>query len=101
MKVALYRVEDIPDEGTVSVDFFGREVLVFKVAGKPKAIMNACLHIGGPLSRNGDKLVCAWHGAEFACQNGQRLAGPAGRDSHLMFIPTRVEDGVLNYVWAE
>jgi nitrite reductase/ring-hydroxylating ferredoxin subunit len=101
MKVALCRVEEIPDDGTVSVDFFGREVLALKVDGTPKAIMNACMHIGGPLSRNGDTFVCGWHGAEFDCHDGHRLKGPARAESRLMFIPTRVEDGVLTYVYGE
>ena len=101
MRVPLCQVEDIPEEGTKSVDFFGREVLVLKVEGKPKAIMNTCMHLGGPLSRDGEKLVCGWHGAEFACANGQRLKGPAQAGSHLMFLPTRIEDGALTYVWGE
>jgi hypothetical protein len=33
-------------------------------------------------------------------RNGQRLAGPARPDSRLMILPTKVIDGVLNYVYG-
>ena len=54
MKVPLCRIDEIPDEGTKTVGFFGREVLVLKVDGAPKAIANVCMHLGGPLQREGD-----------------------------------------------
>lgn len=101
MKVPLCKVEEIPDDGEKSVDFFGREVLVVSVEGKPKAIMNVCIHLGGPLQRDGDKLVCAWHNAEFSIADGRRLKGPARPDSRIMILPTRVEDGTLMYVYGE
>ena len=101
MKVAICKVDDIPDEGAKVVDFFGREVLVLKVDGNPKAIMNTCMHLGGPLNCDGEKLVCAWHGAEFSSRTGERLQGPARRDSRLMFLPTRIESGALTYVYGE
>jgi nitrite reductase/ring-hydroxylating ferredoxin subunit len=101
MKVALIKVDEIPDGGVKTIDFFGREVLVLKSDGKPKAIMNTCMHLGGPLGCQDGKLVCAWHGAEFAIGDGRRLKGPARPDSRLMFLPTRIEDGVLTYVYGE
>jgi nitrite reductase/ring-hydroxylating ferredoxin subunit len=36
--------------------------LVFKVEGRAKAVLSICTHLGGPLERYGDKLVCEWHG---------------------------------------
>lgn len=101
MKVPLCRVDEIPADGTKTVDFFGREVLVMNVEGKPKAIMNVCMHLGGPLERDGDTLVCPWHGAAFSCTDGRRLVGPARADARLMTLPTRVEEGVLTYVYGE
>ena len=101
MKVSLCKVDEIPEEGTRTIDFFGREALVLKVNGAPKAIMSTCLHLGGPLRREENKLVCAWHGAEFACEDGRRLKGPARADARLMVLPTRIEDGVLTYVYGE
>lgn len=101
MKVPLCQVDEIPEAGTKTVDFFGREALILRVNGTPKAIMSTCLHLGGPLHQEGDKLVCAWHGAEFALDDGRRLKGPARADARLMVLPTRVEDGVLTYVYGE
>ena len=101
VKVPLCKVEEIPEDGTKTVEFFGREVLVMKVSGIPKAIANVCMHLGGPLQRDGDKLTCSWHGAEYACVDGRRIKGPARKDSQLMFLPTRIEDGTLTYVYGE
>lgn len=101
MKVPLIRVEDIPAEGTANVDFFGRDVLVLQVDGAPKAIMNVCLHLGGPLHREDDCLVCDWHTAAFDVRDGRRIKGPARADTRLLVLPTRVEDGVLTYVYGK
>jgi nitrite reductase/ring-hydroxylating ferredoxin subunit len=101
MKVPLIRVEDIPNEGTAHVDFFGRDVLVLMVDGTPKAIMNVCLHLGGPLRRENDCLVCEWHSAVFNVHDGQRVKGPARQETRLLTLPTRIEEGVLSYVYGE
>lgn len=101
MKVSLCPLEGIPNEGAKTIDFFGREVLVFKTDGNPKAVLNVCIHLGGPLQREGDRLICQWHGAEFDCQHGKTLKGPAHPDSRLITLPTRVEDGALTYVYGE
>lgn len=101
MKAPLCSVVDIPDEGVKEIEFFGRSVLVYKVEGKPRAVANVCLHLGGPLECRGDKLVCLWHGAEYAQEDGRRLAGPVRQDARLMTLPTRIEDGVLTYVYGE
>lgn len=101
MKVPLCRVEEIVPEETRTVDFFGREVLIFEVDGKPKAVLNYCMHLGGPVKREGEKLVCQWHGAEFDSRNGKRLKGPARPDSRLIVLPTRVEDGMLIYDYGD
>ena len=101
MKAPLCPVIEIPDEGVKAVDFFGRSVLVYKVNGRPRAIANVCLHLGGPLQYEGEKFVCAWHGAEYSRSDGRRLAGPARQDARLMVLPTRIEDGMLIYVYGE
>lgn len=100
MKVPLCSVVEIPDDGVKAIDFFGRSVLVYKVAGKPRAIANVCLHLGGPLECKEGKFVCPWHGAEYSL-DGHRIAGPVRLDARLMTLPTRIEDGVLNYVYGE
>ncbi|HSE96474.1 MAG TPA: Rieske 2Fe-2S domain-containing protein [Methylomirabilota bacterium] len=101
MKVPLCPLEDIPVDGAKVLDFFGRPLLILTVAGTPKAVLNVCMHLGGPMTRDGDRLICDWHGAEFACQDGRRLAGPARPGSRLIILPTRVENGTLVYVYGE
>jgi nitrite reductase/ring-hydroxylating ferredoxin subunit len=101
MKVPLIRVQDIPNQGMTHVDFFGRDVLVLMVDGTPKAIMNVCLHLGGPLRRENDCLVCEWHSAAFNVRDGQRVKGPARQETRLLTLPTRIEAGVLTYVYGE
>ncbi len=102
MKHPLISLNEIPDAGSKVVDFFGRSVHVYKVEGKPKAVVNTCMHFGGPLDFKEVecKFVCQWHSAEFDME-GQRLKGPAPSQSKLMFLSTRVEDEKLYYVWGE
>jgi nitrite reductase/ring-hydroxylating ferredoxin subunit len=101
VKVPLCKMEEIPEGKTKAVDFFGREVLVLKVEGEPKAILNICMHLGGPLRREAKRLICQWHGAEFECDQGKCLQGPASPDSRLIILPTRVENGMVTYVYGE
>jgi nitrite reductase/ring-hydroxylating ferredoxin subunit len=101
MKTPLCSVAEIPPDSAIKVDFFGREALVYLVDGRPRAIANVCMHIGGPLAQQGAQFVCAWHGATFSCRDGRKLSGPGRPDARLMTIPTRVEGGTLFYVWDE
>jgi nitrite reductase/ring-hydroxylating ferredoxin subunit len=101
VRVPLCRLDEIPADGAKSVEFFGREVLVMRIQEHPRAIMNVCMHLGGPLHREGERLVCAWHGAEFSCANGRHLAGPGREDARLLTLPVVVEDGMVTYVYGE
>jgi hypothetical protein len=38
LKIPLCKVEEIPEEGTKTVAFLDREVLAFKIEGRPKAV---------------------------------------------------------------
>lgn len=101
MEVALAPVSEIPEEGVKKVDFFGREVLLTKSDGNPRAVMNVCMHLGGPLEQDGDKLGCAWHQAEWDLGTGKKIAGAGSPSARLMILPTKVIDGVLNYVYGK
>ena len=100
MKHELITLADIPEEGSIIVPFFGREVHVYRSGDGFRAAANVCLHFGGPLECRGRELVCPWHGARFAMETGERLEGPARKDARLMFLSTIVEDGALHYVWG-
>ena len=102
MKHAIIPIAEIPVENSRTVDFFGRQVHVVIGPGDvPAAYMDACTHLGGPLACVDGKLQCAWHEASFDLKSGKRLTGPAPEGANLMRIPTRIEDGVLTYVWGE
>ncbi len=101
MKHELIKLAEIPEEGTVIVPFFGREVHVYRSGTGYRAAANTCLHFGGPLECKGNALVCPWHGARFDMATGERLEGPAPKASRLMFLSTVAENGGLHYVWGE
>jgi nitrite reductase/ring-hydroxylating ferredoxin subunit len=101
MREQLIGIDDIPPTGTVTVDLLGREVPVMLLNGKPRAYLNVCMHHGGPLTLEGDTFNCGWHGSTFEARSGRALSGPVRPDARLIMLPTRVEDGVLTYVYEE
>jgi nitrite reductase/ring-hydroxylating ferredoxin subunit len=62
--------------------------------------LNACPHLGVPLdwlpgrflSADGQKIICAMHGAEFRLEDGLCLRGPC-RGEALTAVPYEVRDG--------
>lgn len=101
MRAPICPIKDIPADGALPVRFFDRDVLVYSVGGRPQAVFNACVHLGGPLRREGDEWVCPWHGARYDCATGRLLSGPDGTHPKLLVLPTVVEDGVLTYRYGE
>jgi nitrite reductase/ring-hydroxylating ferredoxin subunit/uncharacterized membrane protein len=67
------------DFKSVTVD--GTSVLIARSqSGELCAIANTCSHLGGPLgdgSRDGDVVVCPWHGSRFNLCSGAVIEGPA------------------------
>jgi nitrite reductase/ring-hydroxylating ferredoxin subunit len=63
-------------------DLEGVAVLVARSeeTGQVCAIANTCTHLGGPLDegkREGDTVICPWHGSRFDVCSGDVLDGPA------------------------
>ena len=67
------------------------------------AYVNSCPHVGTPLdmwpgrflTRDGEYILCATHGALFRIEDGHCVAGPCvGRG--LTPVETRVENDVVN-----
>ncbi len=64
--------------------------------------VNACPHIGVPLdwvpgrflSADGQRIVCATHGAEFTIGTGECTRGPC-RGDHLEPVVTEIKEGVV------
>ena len=101
MRYALCTVDQIPDQGSIIVPFFGRELHVFRSQGRIRAVANTCMHFGGPLECKDGHFVCPWHGARFDMETGAHVSGPAPKDSKLMFVSTMVEGNSLFYVWGD
>ena len=99
MRHRLLAVSDIPRTGSISADLLGREVLITMVNGKPRAYINVCQHHGGPLVLEGDRFTCEWHGSQFDARTGRALSGPVRPDARLIMLPTRIEEGMLVYVY--
>jgi nitrite reductase/ring-hydroxylating ferredoxin subunit len=101
VKHEICKAADVPETGSLIAPFFGREVHVYRLAGRIRAAANVCLHFGGPLDCKDGKFVCQWHGASFDMVNGEQIDGPAPKGSKLMYLSTVTEDGAVNYVWGE
>lgn len=80
--VKVARIEEIPTDQGMIVDFKGEEVGLFKVNGTCYAISAVCPHRGGPVgegSLNGTVVTCPWHGWRFDVCSGVNVINPASR----------------------
>jgi nitrite reductase/ring-hydroxylating ferredoxin subunit/uncharacterized membrane protein len=69
-------------EGLRQIEVGGIAILLTRVDGQLVALEDRCTHRGGPLSdgtRDGDCVVCPWHGSRFALATGEARLGPATR----------------------
>ena len=89
--------EDLPQGGMRRVSVNGAEILLSRSAGGAIcAISSVCGHFGGPLEqgdREGDTVVCPWHGSRFELCTGRVIDGPAIFPQPL--YETRVRDGKI------
>ena len=98
----LRRVEDMPDSGALAVRIDsatgGFEIVLLRQGDRVFGYHNECPHQGRNLDyvpgkfliRNGS-IICAAHGATFAVDSGNCLAGPCR--SGLLRVPLEVESG--------
>lgn len=78
--VTVARVEDIPDNGLVSVSAGDMDLVIAKCEGALYALEDRCSHEEFPLSAGelvGCELTCALHGARFDLASGAPRALPA------------------------
>jgi nitrite reductase/ring-hydroxylating ferredoxin subunit/uncharacterized membrane protein len=72
---------DLDDDALRAVRVAGVDVLVARArSGRVCAIASTCTHMGGPLAdgmRDGDSVVCPWHGSRFDLCTGDVIHGPA------------------------
>ncbi|MBI3725574.1 Rieske 2Fe-2S domain-containing protein [bacterium] len=78
-KLKVARAADIPEGGAITVAAAGKQVALFKVAGKVTAIDNVCAHRGGPLAEGfiqGTHVTCPWHGWTYDVATGASTMNP-------------------------
>jgi nitrite reductase/ring-hydroxylating ferredoxin subunit/uncharacterized membrane protein len=72
---------EVGDATMHRVELEGDAILLTRsIDGELCAIANVCSHFGGPLDegeRDGDVVVCPWHGSRFELCSGKVLGGPA------------------------
>jgi nitrite reductase/ring-hydroxylating ferredoxin subunit len=102
---ALCRVEDIPPGGSRGFapapgGFTG--LFAVRHAGQVFVYVNSCPHIGTPLdwvpdrflTGDGERIICATHGAEFGIGDGVCLRGPC-LGARLEPVMIQIEDGLI------
>jgi nitrite reductase/ring-hydroxylating ferredoxin subunit/uncharacterized membrane protein len=80
-RVASLAASELANGRLRGVDVGGDRVVVARCDdGTVCAIAATCSHLGGPLdegARDGDTVVCPWHGSRFDLHNGAVIGGPA------------------------
>jgi nitrite reductase/ring-hydroxylating ferredoxin subunit len=108
------RSDAIPSNGRLVVDIGDTTVGIFRVGGRLVAYENSCPHMGGPVCQgliipavreiiddrrvstgyafdeSEMRIVCPWHGYEFAIETG---AHPAKPSIHLRRVDVDERDG--------
>ena len=110
---------DIPENGRLVVDVGDTTIGIFRVKGQLFAYENSCPHMGGPVCQglvipavrellddhkasrgyafdeSEMRIVCPWHGYEFAIETGSHPAKPSIR---LKPVPVNEEGGQIYVV---
>ena len=74
--------KDVPEGQGRMFEVNGRQVALFKVAGKFHAIDSVCAHQGGPLADgelDGCVVTCPWHGWTYDVTSGESPDDPGTR----------------------
>jgi NADPH-dependent 2,4-dienoyl-CoA reductase/sulfur reductase-like enzyme/nitrite reductase/ring-hydroxylating ferredoxin subunit len=88
------KLQELPEGKPHPIDIEGTAILLYRQGTSVSAIGATCPHAGAPLAegiRDGHRLICPWHKAEFCLRTGRYLAPPAIDD--LPRYETRLDDG--------
>lgn len=88
---------DIPLREGRAVKIGTREIAIFNLGDRFRAVDNRCPHKGGPLADgivSGAAVVCPLHAWKISLETGEGLSS-ASASSCVETFPTRVEDGVI------
>lgn len=100
--VALCRLEDIPDPGSLGLTHAGESLFVVRQGADAQVFVNRCPHRGIPLEwvanqfldSSGRLIQCATHGALFLPDTGECVSGPCAGES-LIRRESRIRDGLV------
>lgn len=95
-KIRLGTIAEVPPGRSKTFVAHGKKILVANVGGELKAYENLCPHMGGVMRYDGERLVCAWHGAQFDPRTGDGRANIA-EGSKLTPMTVTVEGGVVYF----
>jgi nitrite reductase/ring-hydroxylating ferredoxin subunit len=93
--VSVARLDDLPENGAVSVEVGRRTIALFRCDGRLHALDDLCPHSGGPLSEGeveGGRVTCPWHGARFALDGGASESPISG---DVRCHPVREREGAI------
>jgi apoptosis-inducing factor 3 len=88
------KLDELPEGKPHPVRIEGTTLLLYREGMSVSAIGATCPHAGAPLAegiRDGHRLICPWHKAEFCLRTGKYLAPPAVDD--LPRYEARLESG--------
>lgn len=94
-RVPVARADEIPDGERKIVNVDGISIGIFHHKGAWYALLNSCLHRGGPVCTgplNGDTLICPWHGFQYDVKDGHLLTDPKSR---LDTFPVSIVNGEI------
>lgn len=91
--VAVARIADVPDPGSMLVEVGERLVVLIHAAGHWYALEDVCTHDGGPLSDgpldpSSNTIACPRHGAKFDIRTGAALTMPATKPTQAHEVKT-------------
>jgi nitrite reductase/ring-hydroxylating ferredoxin subunit/uncharacterized membrane protein len=78
------------------VQIEGVGVVLYRNDGQVLAVGERCPHLGAPMDDgwiDRGRIVCPWHGSQFACPSGEVVRGPA--TAPLPRYPTRIRGGMV------
>lgn len=96
-EVFVCSVSDLPHGRTCHFQYGPSKGIAYNDAGKIRAYVNRCTHMGGPveLTRDGKYLRCRWHGADFHPCTGQAIEGQAPQGTFLKEIDLLEKNGQM------
>lgn len=98
----LGQLDQLSDPGAGPSAYTALPILLVRKGDTAFAYVNVCPHQGRPLCLPSGRtliseesfIVCPFHGASFAIEDGACVGGPAGK-AGLKSVPVRVENGAI------